>query len=75
MLNRIGAFLKASECFAAPGINITRVSCNKDVDSHTLFINTQGNEAQLKAADEQLVSIGDLQNAECGKASYWLGST
>ncbi len=29
MPDHIGAFLKASECFASLGINITRVSYNK----------------------------------------------
>ena len=67
MPNHIGAFLKASECFAALGINITRVSYNKAVDSHTLFIDAEGNEAQLKAADERLASIGYLQNTDSGK--------
>ena len=38
MPDQIGAFLKASECCAGLGINITRVSYNKAVDSHTLFI-------------------------------------
>lgn len=38
MPNHIGAFLKASECFSALGVNIIRVSYNKAVDSHTLFI-------------------------------------
>ena len=61
MPNHIGAFLKASECFAALGVNITRVSYNKAVDSHTLFIDAEGSEAQLKAADEQLSNIGYLQ--------------
>lgn len=32
MPDHIGAFLKASNCFAALGINITRVSYNKAVD-------------------------------------------
>ena len=61
MPNHIGAFLKASECFAALGVNITRVSYNKAVDSHTLFIDAEGSEGQLKAADEQLSNIGYLQ--------------
>ena len=64
MPNHIGAFLKASECFAALGINITRVSYNKAVDSHTLFIDAEGSEAQLKAADEQLSNIGYLRTQE-----------
>ena len=32
MPNHIGAFLKASKCFAALGLNITRVSYDKAVD-------------------------------------------
>ena len=64
MPNHIGAFLKASECFAALGVNITRVSYNKAVDSHTLFIDAEGSEAQLKAADEQLSNIGYLRTPE-----------
>ena len=67
MPNHIGAFLKASECFAALGINITRVSYNKAVDSHTLFIDAEGNEEQLRTADEQLARIGYLQTPEHDK--------
>ncbi len=61
MPNHIGAFLKASECFASLGINITRVSYNKAVDSHTLFIDAEGDEAQLEKADSELKKIGYLQ--------------
>ena len=53
MPNHIGAFLKASKCFSALGINITRVSYNKAVDSHTLFIDAEGTEEQLKKADAE----------------------
>ena len=67
MPNHIGAFLKASECFAALGVNITRVSYNKAVDSHTLFIDAEGSEEQLKAADDQLARIGYLQAPEHDK--------
>ena len=42
MPNHIGAFLKASRCLADIGINITRVSYNKAVDSHMLFIDAEG---------------------------------
>ena len=62
MPNHIGAFLKASRCFSALGINITRVSYNKAVDSHTLFIDAEGTEEQLKRADVELEKIGYLQN-------------
>ena len=47
MPDDIGSFLKASECFAALGINITRVSYNKAVDSHALFIDAEGSPEQL----------------------------
>lgn len=62
MPNQIGAFLKASKCFSALGINITRVSYNKAVDSHTLFIDAEGTEEQLKKADSELGKIGYLQS-------------
>lgn len=61
MPNHIGAFLKASECFAALGINITRVSYNKAVDSHTLFIDAEGDPGKLLEADEMLTKIGYLK--------------
>ena len=62
MPNHIGAFLKASKCFSALGINITRVSYNKAVDSHTLFIDAEGTEEQLRKADSELKEIGYLQS-------------
>lgn len=62
MPNHIGAFLKASKCLAELGINITRVSYNKAIDSHTLFIDAEGTEQQLLKADKQLTEIGYLQN-------------
>lgn len=62
MPNRIGSFLKASKCFRDLGINITRVSYNKAVDSHTLFIDAKGTPEQLKAAEAELEKIGYLEN-------------
>ncbi len=62
MPNHIGAFLKASKCFSALGINITRVSYNKAVDSHTLFIDAEGTQEQLKKADSELEKIGYLHS-------------
>lgn len=62
MPNHIGAFFKASRCFAALGVNITRVSYNKAVDSHTLFIDAEGTREQLERAEEQLNEIGYLRN-------------
>ena len=63
MPNKIGAFLKASKFFSALGINITRVSYKKAVDSHTLFIDAEGTEEQLHKADAELEKIGYLQSS------------
>ena len=62
MPDQIGAFLKASECFAKLDINITRVSYNKAVDSQTLFIDAEGEKEQLEKADRELEKIGYLQS-------------
>lgn len=67
MPNHIGAFLKASRCFAANGVNITRVSYNKAVDSHMLFIDAEGVPQKLKQVSEKLEKIGYLQCGEQGK--------
>jgi len=64
MPNHIGAFLKASKCFSELGINITRVSYNKAVDSHTLFIDVDGDKQKILTADERLKSFGYLSNGE-----------
>ena len=61
MPDHIGAFLKASECLSNLEINITRVSYNKAVDSHTLFIDAEGEPEQLTKADVELEKIGYLQ--------------
>ena len=71
MPDHIGAFLKASKCFSALGINITRVSYNKAVDSHTLFIDAEGTAEQLEAADIELEKIGYLHSS-AGKSSIVL---
>ena len=64
MPNHIGAFLKASKCFSELGINITRVSYNKAVDSHTLFIEVDADEKQFEKANEKLKEIGYLSNGD-----------
>ena len=64
MPDDIGAFLKASRCFSALGVNITRVSYNKAIDTHTLFIDAEGGEEQLKQADEELKKIGYIQSVK-----------
>ena len=62
MPNHIGAFLKASKCFATLDLNITRVSYDKSVDSHMLFLDVEGTEEQIRKADAELEKIGYLQN-------------
>ena len=68
MPNHIGAFLKASECFASLGINITRVSYIKAIDSHTLFLDAEGSPEKLAEADKYLTDIGYLQGAKNDKS-------
>ncbi|MBR5547991.1 MAG: Zn-dependent hydrolase [Clostridia bacterium] len=67
MPNHIGAFLQASRCFAKLGVNITRVSYNKAIDSHTLFIDAEGTPEQLAMADAELTAIGYLQKEQAEK--------
>lgn len=61
MPDHMGAFLQASRLLAALNINITRVSYNKAIDAHTLFIDAEGTEAQLAEAEMKLSQIGYLQ--------------
>ncbi len=68
MPNHIGAFLKASECFAKLGINITRVSYNKAIDSHTLFLDAEGSPEKLAEADKYLTDLGYLQSGKNDKS-------
>ena len=60
MPDRIGAFLDADRALTALGLNITRVSYNKAVDKHTLFIEVEGDEEQLLKADKELTALGYL---------------
>lgn len=64
MPDHVGAFLRASRCIAQLGLNITRVSYNKAIDVHTLFIEAEGDEAGLDLATEKLREIGYLQGHE-----------
>ena len=58
MPDRAGAFLKASRSIAAVGANITRVSYNKAVDMHILFIEVDGTEEQLSRVERELRKLG-----------------
>ena len=61
MPDQIGAFLAASEKLSAIGVNITRVSYNKAIDTHTLFLEIEGEEILLDEAKGILTSLGYLQ--------------
>lgn len=60
MPDHVGAFLKASRCIAGLGLNITRVSYNKAIDTNTLFLEAEGSEEALQRADQLLREIGYL---------------
>ena len=62
MPDEAGAFLAATRIIAEVGANITRVSYNKAVDTHTLFIDAAGTEAQLRDIAERLNAIGYIHN-------------
>lgn len=62
MPDHAGAFLEAGRIIAEIGANITRVSYNKAVDVHTLFIEASGTPEQLKAVSTRLNAIGYIQN-------------
>lgn len=63
MPDRAGAFLKASRIIADLDLNITRVSYNKAIDTHTLFIEVEGSHSRLERAAERLGEIGCLQGS------------
>lgn len=60
MPDRIGAFLAADKCLSALGLNITRVSYNKAVDRHMLFIEAEGDAPALAVAERELTAMGYL---------------
>lgn len=60
MPDTAGAFLKASRAIAARGANIARVSYNKAVDVHTLFIEVSAEPEVLEAVGEDLRALGYL---------------
>ena len=64
MPDKSGAFLEASRIISAAGGNITRVSYNKAVDTHTLFLDVSGTKRQLDVIGEGLRELGYFQNAE-----------
>ncbi|MDD3335084.1 MAG: Zn-dependent hydrolase [Eubacteriales bacterium] len=60
MPDRVGAFLGASRYIAEEGANITRVSYNKAIDMHLLFLEVDGTIQQLIRIEERLKEHGYL---------------
>lgn len=60
MPNRTGAFRAAAQVFAREGVNMARVSYNKAVDLHTLFIDGEGEPEKLEQVRGQLAAMGYL---------------
>ncbi len=66
--DHVGAFLQASRRLTDLGINISRLSYNKAVDTHTLFIEVSGTPEDLAKADQCLKEIGYLQKEDGGQS-------
>lgn len=62
MPDKPGAFMEASKIISKHGGNITRVSYNKAVDFHMLFIEVTAKESALKVIEQELYDIGYINN-------------
>ena len=51
--DQVGSFLEASRLLSSLGINITRLSYNKAVDTNTLFLEVNGAPEQIAEADRR----------------------
>lgn len=60
MPDEVGSFLQASRAVASNGGNITRVSYNRAVDSHLLFIEVEDNQSAISCITSELKRIGYL---------------
>ncbi len=61
MPDKTGAFLLASKIIARHNGNIVRVSYNKAVDLHTLFLEVEASDADLAVIAGELESVGYLK--------------
>lgn len=60
MPDKAGAFLEAAKVFSSLGLNITRVSYNKAVDTHMLFVEVCGESGAMNKAESELYGMGFL---------------
>ena len=63
MPDQAGSFMLAGRAAARAGVNITRVSYNKAVDTHTLFFEAEGERAALEQVERELNSLGMLDES------------
>lgn len=61
--DHVGAFLAACRTIAGEGLNITRVSYNKAIDEHAIFIEVEGAPEEHAALEAKLASGGFLNRA------------
>lgn len=64
MPDQSGAFLEAGRIIAGEGGNITRVSYNKAIDTHTLFLDVSGTKRQLENISAGLKELGYFQHGD-----------
>ena len=64
MPDKAGAFLSACRIISMAGGNITRVSYNKAIDLHMLFLEVSADENQLLQIEKQLNGIGYMQREQ-----------
>ena len=62
MPDKAGAFLRASKIIAQYNGNIVRVSYNKAVDPHMLFLDVQASESVLQKIQNDLTDIGYIKD-------------
>ena len=62
--DQVGSFLEASRLLSSLGINITRLSYNKAVDTNTLFLEVSGTTEMIEKADKLLTEIGYLRSGD-----------
>lgn len=62
MPDKAGAFLRASEIISEHDGNIVRVSYNKAVDLHMLFIDVEASAENLRVIEKALFAIGYMNN-------------
>ena len=74
MPDKTGAFLLASKIIAKYSGNIVRVSYNKAVDLHTLFIDVEADDENLGEIATELESVGYLNQSNFGNQGDYRGN-